>query len=84
MLGTFACIRHHFLVEMLGPLRPNSFPAFTLRGGFVQTFKHLVSTWPPGDCPRCQFQNTCCYVFETAPPPGAEKLRGLDRCRARS
>jgi len=62
-------------------LRLNAFAGSTLRGGFGHIFKSTICIWPPGDCPRCLLKNTCAYpyIFETAPPPGSEKLRNLDQ-----
>jgi hypothetical protein len=59
----------------------NAFAGSTLRGGFGHAFKRAVCIWPPGDCQRCLLRNTCSYlyIFETAPPPGSEKLRGIDQ-----
>jgi hypothetical protein len=81
MLGAFACGRLHFVLQAETALRLSAFAGATLRGGFGHVFKRTVCTWPPGDCPRCLLKNTCAYpyVFETAPPPGAEKLRGLEQ-----
>jgi hypothetical protein len=81
MLGNFACARYRFVLEALTPLRLSAFAGATLRGGFGHVFKRSVCLWPPGDCPRCLLKNTCSYpyIFETAPPPGSAKLRGLDQ-----
>jgi hypothetical protein len=81
MLGTFACGRYRFVLEATTLLRLNAFAGATLRGGFGHVFKRTVCIWPPGDCPRCLLKSTCSYpyVFETSPPAGAEKLRGLDQ-----
>ena len=81
MLGTFACRRYQFVLEAVTPLRLNTFAGATLRGGFGHVFKRAVCIWPPGDCGRCLLKHTCAYpyIFETAPPPGAMKLRGLEQ-----
>jgi hypothetical protein len=81
MLGAFACARYRFVLEARTPLRLAAFSGATLRGGFGHLFKRTVCIWPPGECGRCLLKNTCAYpyIFETAPPPGAEKLRGLDQ-----
>jgi hypothetical protein len=80
MLGNFACARYHFVLQARTPLRLPAFAGATLRGGFGHVFKRTVCIWPPGDCPHCLLKHTCAYpyIFETAPPPGAEKLRNLD------
>jgi hypothetical protein len=81
MLGAFACGRFHFVLQAETALRLSAFAGSTLRGGFGHVFKRVVCTWPPGDCPRCLRKDTCAYpyVFETAPPPGAERLRTLEQ-----
>jgi hypothetical protein len=81
MLGNFSCTRYRFVVRAQTALRLNAFAGSTLRGGFGHVFKRTVCIWPPGDCPRCLLRQTCSYpyVFETPPPPGSTKLRGLDQ-----
>ena len=81
MLGNFTCARYRFVLQAQTPLRLRAFAGATLRGGFGHVFKRTVCIWPPGDCPRCLLKNTCSYpyVFETAPPPGSAKLRGLEQ-----
>ena len=81
MLGNFSCGRYRFVLRADTPLRLNAFAGSTLRGGFGHVFKRIVCTWPPGDCPRCLLKSTCSYpyIFETAPPPGATKLRSIDQ-----
>lgn len=80
-LGQFACGRYRFVLRALTPLHLNAFAGATLRGGFGHVFKRTVCLWPPGDCGRCLLRTVCAYpyVFETAPPPDAQKLRGLDQ-----
>src|SRR5437868_13594220 len=81
MLGTFGCARYRFVLQARTSLGLNAFAGATLRGGFGHVFKRTVCIWPPGECPRCLLKNTCSYpyIFETAPPPGATKLRSLDQ-----
>jgi hypothetical protein len=81
MLGPFACARFRFVLEATTPLRLSAVAGAALRGGFGYVFKRAVCLWPPGDCPRCLLKTTCAYpyIFETAPPPGTAKLRGLDQ-----
>lgn len=81
MLGNFTCSRFRFLLKVLSPLRLSAFAGATLRGGFGHLFKRTVCVWPPADCPKCLVKNTCAYpyIFETSPPTGSEKLRGLDQ-----
>src|SRR4051794_6487207 len=81
MVHPLALARYRFVLEATTPLRLSAFPGATLRGGFGHVFKRSVCLWRPGDCARCLLKTTCAYpyVFETAPPPGARKLRGLDQ-----
>jgi hypothetical protein len=81
MLALFACARYRFVLTATTPLQLRAFAGTTLRGGFGYVFKRTVCIWPPGDCARCLLKHTCSYpyVFETAPPPGATKLRGLEQ-----
>jgi CRISPR-associated endoribonuclease Cas6 len=81
MLSKLALARYRFVLEATTPLRLNAFAGATLRGGFGHVFKRAVCTWPPGECRRCLLKDTCSYryIFETAPPAGAQKLRNLDQ-----
>ena len=81
VLDKFRCGRFRFVLQATTSLRLNEFAGSTLRGGFGHVFKKIVCSWPPGDCRRCLLSNICAYsyVFETAPPPSSEKLRGLDQ-----
>ncbi len=81
MLGDLLCARYRFVLGVETALRLNAFAGATLRGGFGHVFKRTVCVWRPADCPRCLLKHTCSYpyIFETAPPPGAEKLRGLEQ-----
>ncbi len=81
MLKTFACARYRFVLQAFTPLHLNAFAGSTLRGGFGHVFKRTVCVWPPGDCGRCLLKDRCAYpyVFETAPPPETEKLRGMEQ-----
>jgi hypothetical protein len=80
MLGNLTVGRYRFVLQATAPLRLGAFAGATLRGGFGHVFKRTVCIWPPGECGRCLLKHTCAYpyLFETAPPPGAEKLRGLE------
>lgn len=80
MLGPFVCARFRFVAEAVTPLHLGAFAEATLRGGFGRQLKQTVCLWEPGDCPRCLLRHRCVYpyVFETAPPPGADRLRGQD------
>jgi hypothetical protein len=78
-LGPLSWGRYRFILEATTPLSLSGFAGATLRGGFGHRFKEAVCVWPPGDCGRCLLQSVCAYpyVFETAPPPNTERLRGL-------
>jgi hypothetical protein len=68
-------------VVHLRPTRPLALPLFgrggVLRGGFGLAFRRQVCPDLSLDCRACPLVTTCAYpsVFETAPPPGAERLR---------
>lgn len=49
----------------------------TLRGGFGAVFKRIACSLRHTGCQACLLQSSCpyAYIFETAPPPGAEALR---------
>lgn len=81
MLGPFVCARYRLVAVPQTSIRLNAFAGATLRGGFGHVFKRTVCVWPPGECAKCLLKHTCSYpyIFETAPPPGAEKLRGLEQ-----
>src|ERR1043165_5370437 len=81
MLPLLRCARLHLVVACVDRLRLSGFAGATLRGGFGHVFKKTVCIWPPGDCQRCLLRHTCAYpyIFETSPPPGAQKLRNLDQ-----
>jgi hypothetical protein len=81
MLGQFVCARYRFTLEPTALVRLSALAGATLRGGFGHVFKRTVCIWRPGDCGRCLLKNTCAYpyIFETAPPPGSAKLRGLEQ-----
>jgi hypothetical protein len=81
MLATFRCCRYRFILQATTPVHLSAFAGSTLRGGFGHVFKRTVCVWPPGDCGRCLLKDRCAYpyIFETAPPPDAEKLRGLEQ-----
>lgn len=52
----------------------------TLRGGFGRAFKRIACAQREIPCPECLLRTTCpyAYVFETAPPPGAQALRNYE------
>ncbi|MGQ0571485.1 MAG: CRISPR system precrRNA processing endoribonuclease RAMP protein Cas6, partial [Armatimonadota bacterium] len=72
----FARYRVHLQAEEL--LRLPAWKGSTLRGAFGHVFRRLACTGGRL-CPPCQVPDRCPYhyIFETAPPPGAQALRKL-------
>lgn len=57
-----------------------AFPEFAgsaWRGALGHALARLACTSEPGGCPPCRRPQACAYgyLFETAPPPGAAKMR---------
>lgn len=52
----------------------------TLRGGFGSVFRRICCAQRQDECHGCLLQESCpfAYVFETAPPVGAQALRNLE------
>lgn len=52
----------------------------TLRGGFGSVFRRICCAQRQDECQGCLLQESCpfAYVFETAPPAGAQALRNLE------
>lgn len=52
----------------------------TLRGGFGSAFKKISCSIREARCRACLLRTGCpyAYIFETAPPPGAEALRNYE------
>lgn len=52
----------------------------TLRGGFGRVFRRICCAQRQDECHGCLLQESCpfAYVFETAPPAGAQALRNLE------
>lgn len=52
----------------------------TLRGGFGRVFRRICCAQRREDCHGCLLRESCpfAYVFETAPPSGAQALRNLE------
>jgi hypothetical protein len=80
VLEDFLCTRFTCYLEAVTPVCFEEFCGSTLRGGLGRVLKELVCTRPPGICTTCDLRHTCAYgyIFETAPPPGSERLRNLD------
>lgn len=71
-----------FTVE-LSALQPLHLPVYkgsTLRGGFGSVFRRMCCAERRKDCRGCILQGNCpyFYIFETAPGPDAEVLRGYE------
>lgn len=52
----------------------------TLRGGFGKVFRRIACSMRQQECRGCLLKGNCpyAYIFETAPPPGAEALRNYE------
>lgn len=80
-LAPLSCVRLTIDARVVGGLLVPKFAGAALRGGFGHALKRLVCTWPVGDCERCPQRHACIYhrVFDSSPPPGSERLRGLEQ-----
>ncbi len=80
-LAPLVCVRLQVDCRVVGGVELGAFAGSTLRGGFGHALKRMVCTWPVGDCPRCCQRRDCLYtqVFESAPAPESERLRGIDQ-----
>ncbi|MCC6443077.1 MAG: CRISPR system precrRNA processing endoribonuclease RAMP protein Cas6 [Armatimonadetes bacterium] len=69
-----ACYR--FALEAVSPVELNDFVGSTLRGAFGAMFRRLVCVTREPACDACLLRAQCAYsyLFETAPPPGSERL----------
>ncbi len=69
------CYRLHFSPASAVPQERWTGSAW--RGIFGWALKRLVCTVRDVECPACLLYHTCIYsyLFETPPPPGAEKMR---------
>jgi hypothetical protein len=78
-LGRFSFGRYRFLLRVEQDLSLPQFVGATLRGGLGYVLKELVCTWPTGECDSCPHRYVCPYpyLFDTAPPPGSDRLRKL-------
>lgn len=76
---SFRLSRYQVSLEPKQSLRQPRFFGATLRGGFGYAFKRLVCIQRDTPCDRCLVKAQCAYayIFETEPPPGAQKLRNL-------
>lgn len=69
------CYRLHFSPAAAVP--PERWTGSAWRGVFGWALRRLVCTVRDVECPSCLLYHTCIYsyLFETPPPPGAEKMR---------
>lgn len=77
-LGDFRLARYRLTLESVRGLSLPPFKGSTLRGGFGTAFKRIVcSQRESKTCTGCLLHSTCPYgyIFETPPPPEAQKLR---------
>lgn len=69
------CYRLHFNTESM--VRFTDFPGSAWRGALGHSLARLACTSVGHGCPPCRSPQACAYgyLFETAPPPGAAKMR---------
>ena len=62
-------------------MRFTDFPGSAWRGALGHSLVRLACTSGARNCPPCQRPQACAYgyLFETAPPPGAAKMRKYDQ-----
>ncbi len=62
-------------------IRFSDFPGSAWRGALGHALARLARTSEARDCPPCRRPQACAYgyLFETAPPPGAAKMRKYDQ-----
>lgn len=77
MLDNFTLARYRFELQCVSPLELRGFPGSTLRGAFGSAFRRMVCVTHAPTCAGCLLRHQCAYgyVFETAPPPGSDRLR---------
>jgi hypothetical protein len=77
-MNTFRLARYRFTLQPREPLHLPRFAGSTLRGAFGAVFRQVSCVADRGEeCRHCILKDRCAYsyVFETGPPPGAQKLR---------
>ena len=79
-LSHFRVVMYRLTLTARDTLHLPPYKGSTLRGGFGTMFRRVCCTMRERECKRCTLHPTCPYgyIFETAPPPGSEKLRVLD------
>ena len=73
------CYRLSFASD--APIRFLDFPGSAWRGALGYALARLACTSGARGCPPCKRREACAYgyLFETAPPPGAAKMRKYDQ-----
>jgi hypothetical protein len=77
-MNSFRLAKYRFTLQPREPLHLPRFAGSTLRGAFGAVFRHVSCVADRGEeCRQCILKDRCAYsyVFETGPPPGAQKLR---------
>lgn len=76
--GSLALARYRIAFEAIESLDLPEYLGSTLRGAFGRAFRQLCCPGRPNEA--CPIPEACPYhlVFETAPPPDADALRGCD------
>lgn len=69
--------RFRFVCRARGELRLPPYAGSALRGMFGRALKSTVCVVDPPECTSCLIYRTCVYpyVFETPPPPAAQRMR---------
>jgi hypothetical protein len=69
------CYRLEFSSD--APIRFSDFPGSAWRGAFGRALTRVACAAGARECPPCRRPQACAYgyLFETAPPPGAAKMR---------
>ncbi|MCL6560740.1 MAG: CRISPR system precrRNA processing endoribonuclease RAMP protein Cas6 [Firmicutes bacterium] len=81
MTKNFTIARYKVTIEAGGQgLSLPPYKGSTLRGGFGSAFKRISCSLRNNECRACLLRTSCpyAYIFETAPPPGAEALRNFE------
>ena len=80
MLDNFKIAIYSVELSALEPLHLPVYKGSTLRGGFGSVFRRMCCAERRKDCRECILQGNCpyFYIFETAPGPDAEVLRGYE------
>jgi len=76
---SFRVARYRFRLALAQPWEARGWVGNVLRGAFGWAFQRACCVVEHHDCGRCLLRRRCAYayVFETAPPPGSDRLRKL-------